>query len=38
MENGSAMHNETGWLRAKPGTSTLAFTIAQNSGDTASSF
>ena len=26
------MHNEVGFLRVKPGTSTLAFTIAQNSG------
>ena len=32
LESGDPMHNEVGFLRAKPGTSTLAFTIAQNSG------
>lgn len=26
------MHNEVGFLRVKPGTSTLALMIAQNSG------
>ena len=31
-ENGKPMHHETGWLRIKPGTSTLAFIIAQNTG------
>ncbi|CAH3171057.1 unnamed protein product [Porites evermanni] len=33
-ENGKPMHHETGWLRIKPGTSTLAFIIAQNTGVT----
>ena len=32
IEKGAPMHNEVGWLRVKPGTSTVAFTIAQNSG------
>ena len=32
VEKGAPMHQEAGWLRVKPGTSTLAFTIAQNTG------
>ena len=32
IEKGAPMHHEVGWLRVKPGTSTLAFIIAQNTG------
>lgn len=32
LENGDPMHNEVGFLRVKPETSTVALIIAQNSG------
>lgn len=32
VEKGNPMHHEVGWLRVKPGTSSLAFIIAQNTG------
>ena len=32
VEEGSPMHHEVGWLKVKPGTSMLAFLIAQNTG------
>lgn len=32
LEKGNPMHCEVGFLRAEPGTSKLAFMIAQNTG------
>ncbi|KAK2573464.1 Peroxynitrite isomerase THAP4 [Acropora cervicornis] len=32
LEKGNPMHHELGWLKPKPGTSSLAFIITQNTG------
>lgn len=32
LEKGNPMHQELGWLKLKPGTSSLAFIITQNTG------